>query len=175
MLFICVIILFLPISSPMGLEWRDQSFPSDPLPNPAEGGGPSPQLQHQCPCPAPAHHRPTHPACASRAPPLLQAHLPGVVETFGLNVISLLIHHLHLGVQVPAQVLGEARFMGQQRKRGERSLLDPSVPFLPPCTAPLQDLHSGKESMHPFPLRFMAANSSLLEPFVFLSECQCVL
>lgn len=34
-----------------------------------------------------------------------QTHLPGVVETFSLDVISLFIHHLHLGVQFPAQVL----------------------------------------------------------------------
>lgn len=35
------------------------------------------------------------------------AHLPGVVQTLSLDVVSLLVHHLHLGVQVPAQVLGD--------------------------------------------------------------------
>lgn len=170
MLFICVIILSLPISSPMGPDWRDQNFPRGHLPNPAEGGGPSPKFQHQCPCPAPT----TQPAWASHAPPLLQAHLPGVVETFGLNVISLLIHHLHLGMQVPAQVLGEARFVAQEQKRGEESF-GPQPPFLPPCPVALQYLHSGKDLIHPFPLRFMAAKSSLRKPFVFLSECHCFL
>lgn len=47
------------------------------------------KLQHQCP------------------QPLSWAYLPGVVQTLSLDVISLLVHHLHLGVQVPAQVLGD--------------------------------------------------------------------
>lgn len=74
-----------------------------------------------------------HPACASHAPPLLQAHLPGVVETFGLNVISLLIHHRDLGVQVPAQVLGKQGSSGRTEKRAEESS-GPQLPF--PASSP---------------------------------------
>lgn len=61
------------------------------------------------------------------------------------------------------------------QKRGQRSHRDPSFPFLPPRPVPLQDLPSGKELIHPFPLRFQAADSSLRKPFVLLSECNCFL
>lgn len=55
------------------------------------------------------------PASPTRARP---PHLPGVVEAFGLDIVSLLVHHLHLGVQVPAQVLGE---QGREGGRGPPS------------------------------------------------------
>lgn len=69
--------------SPVGPE-RPAKWPP---PRPAEVGG----LVHSCGVSAPS-------------PP--RAHLPGVVEAFGFDVVSLLIHHLHLGVQVPTEVLG---------------------------------------------------------------------
>lgn len=159
----------------LGAGVERPELPKWPLPRPCRRRGT--YLVHGCsiivPPPAPdIGHRPTtHPAC----PLLLQAHLPGVVEAFGLNVISLLIHHLHLGVQVPAEVLEEERLIKHKQKRGDRSFGDPSLSFLPPCPAPLQDLHSGKDLTIPFSLRFMASDSSVCKPFVFLSEYNCFL
>ena len=37
--------------------------------------------------------------------PTSRAYLSGVVEAFGFNIIALLIHHLHLGMELSAQVL----------------------------------------------------------------------
>lgn len=162
---------------PYGAGLEGPELPTWSLAKPCRRRGTSSEAAASVPMPC-LHPTPPHPttqpAWASHAPPPVQAHLPGVVETFGLDVISLLIHHLHLGVQVPAQVLGEARFIAQEQKRGEESF-GPQPPFLPPCPVPLQYPHSGKELIHPFALRFIAAKSSLRKPFVFLSECHCFL
>ena len=52
----------------------------------------------QSPPPSPA---------APPTPTLPAPHLPGVVQALGLDVVSLLVHHLHFGMQVAAQVLGK--------------------------------------------------------------------
>lgn len=92
------------------------------------------KLRHQCP----------------RAPSW--AYLPGVVQTLSLNVVSLLVHHLHLGVQVPAQVLGD--------RNGRPASLSASRPG-PWALSAWRKLHSrqklGSPSLH---LGSLTADSS---------------
>lgn len=107
------------------------------------------------------------PTAAASVPPAHPlAYLSGVVEAFGLDVVSLLVHHLHLGVQVPAQVLGS-------RSEEEGGPWASSLPLSsgpgPEPSPPLWDLSSEGQRTSP------SLHPPRLSPRVFLSECFCFL